>query len=84
MDDTTPDDLKRDRYANRRRMAWWSFLLIGAVGIPLLVFGLTSDERASRIGDMAMTISTLLGVWTAVITWYFGATTVTDNTELKQ
>jgi len=76
----TDHEVKYDRYRNRRRMAWISFLAIIFVGTSVLAFGLSADDRAARVDTMSFFIGTVFGVWVAVVTWYFGATTLTDAT----
>ena len=87
MDNTnkidTEDEVKYDRYHNRRMMAWISFIAIIAVGTAVLSFGLSSDERAARVDTMSFFIGTVFGVWIAVVTWYFGATTVNDSKGIR-
>lgn len=72
-----------DRYKNRRRMTWSSFILIVVVGSVLLSFGLIDDEKAQRINTLSFLIGTLFGVWTTIVIAYFGANAVTDVMEIK-
>ena len=76
------NDITKDRYVNRRKMAWRSFWLIVFVGLPIVVFGLFSDANAERVGTMNIFLGTIFGVWVAVILAYFGATTMTDRKEI--
>ncbi len=78
----TDKTIEKDRYVNRRKMAWWSFRLIVIVGLPIIVFGLWSDEQAARVGSLNLFLGTVFGVWVAVILAYFGATTFTDRKEI--
>lgn len=79
----TPEEVTYDRYYNRRMMAWTSFICIIVIGTALLIFGLSSDERASRVDTLSFFIGTVFGVWVAVVTWYFGATTVNDQKGIR-
>jgi hypothetical protein len=60
-------------------MAWWSFRLIFLVGIPLLAFGLYSDDNAARVESLSFLLGTLFGVWVSVVLAYFGATALADR-----
>lgn len=78
-----PPELVVDKYKNRRSMAWWSFRLIGLVGIPCAIFGLWSDGNAARLMTLSPFLTGLLGVWIGVVTLYFGSTTITDFKEIS-
>jgi len=85
VDDTAKNlEITEDRYKNRRKMAWLSFWLITVVGVPMLALGLFTENGASRIDAMSMFVGTIFGIWVAIITWYFGSTTVTDKAEIDR
>lgn len=77
------EEITKDRYVNRRKMAWRSFHLVVIVGIPIAIFGLLNNENAARVGTMNIFLGSLFGVWIAVILAYFGATTMTDRKEIE-
>jgi len=62
-------DTPRDRWKNRRKMAWAT--LIAALTYPLLILGTESDQ----LGAMAMPFYTFCG---AVMAAYFGFATQDD------
>lgn len=78
----TPEQ-NQDKYRNRRRMAWLSFGCVIVFGAGLLLFGLSSDERAQRVNDLSFLVGALLGVWTTVVGAYYGVTAITDNTQIR-
>lgn len=71
------------RFANRRRMAWLSFWLIGGLGIGLIVVGMASDSVVARIDKLSFIIGSLFGVWGGIVLAYFGASAYTDRNDLK-
>ena len=74
---------KRDRYRNRRRMAWLSFVCITVSFAALIAFGLSSDARAERISSLSFLLGSAYGLWTTIILAYYGVTTINDNTEIR-
>lgn len=71
------------RFANRRKMAWLSFWLIGALGVGLIGFGMASDAVVVRIDKLSFIIGSLFGVWGGIVLAYFGASAYTDKNDLK-
>lgn len=78
------DPFSKDRYVNRRKMAWWSFILLSVTGICLVVFGLFSDGHAQRIETLSFLIGTVTGLWVSIILAYFGTSAITDRAEIKE
>jgi uncharacterized membrane protein len=74
---------EKDRYVNRRKMAWISFGLMSVCGIVLIIYGITAEGRADRINAMSFFIGTIFGAWITIIMAYFGVTAVTDTVEIK-
>jgi len=74
---------EKDKYSNRRKMAWLSFAAIFFVGVAVISFGLSTDERAQRVETLDVFLGTVFGVWIAILLAYFGATTVTDYKEIS-
>lgn len=66
------------QFKNRRRMAWWSFIMLSVCGIGLIVFAMTSDEAAARVASSSWAYTTLFGVWTSIILAYFGANSIAE------
>lgn len=77
------EEINKDRYRNRRRMAWLSFACIFFVGVGLLLYGLFSEENAQRVEDLSFLVGSLLGVWTTVVAAYYGVTTINDREEIR-
>lgn len=77
------EDQKKDRYRNRRKMAWLSFVCITISFAALIWFGLTSDERAERVSSLSFLLGSAYGLWTTIILAYYGVTTINDNTEIR-
>jgi putative Mn2+ efflux pump MntP len=73
----------KDRFINRRRMAWISFTLLGVFGGWMVYAGLESDEVAKRIDTMSFIIGSLFGMWTTIVLAYFGISTMVDIKGLK-
>ncbi len=67
-----------NQFKNRRRMAWWSFVLMAIAGIGLLMFAMSSDEAAARVATSSWVFTTLFGVWISIILAYFGANSVAE------
>jgi hypothetical protein len=78
------DPFSKDRYVNRRKMAWWSFYLLSFTGVSLVIFGLFSDGHAQRIETLSFLIGTVTGLWVSIILAYFGSSVVTDRQEIKE
>jgi uncharacterized membrane protein len=72
-----------DRYKNRRRMAWLSFVFTSMLGAYLVDRGMQSDEAAARVNSLMGVIMAIVGVWGGIIGAYFGVTFGTDKLEIK-
>lgn len=79
----TIDPSSDPRFANRRRMAWLSFWLIGGLGVGLIMVGMASDSVVARIDKLSFIIGSLFGVWGGIVLAYFGASAYTDRNDLK-
>lgn len=78
----TPEDLRtKDRFVNRRKMAWRSFYAFSVLGTALVLLGLWDPDRVIAIWPQAMGI---MGLWGTVVAAYFGSAWSNDNTELKK
>lgn len=82
MTDLHPEYIK-DRYLNRRKMAWYSFYLFSGMGIFMCIFGVFFGYDAVIIA-MWMPISTTMGLWGAVVAGYFTVTYKVDKVEAQK
>lgn len=78
------EDNTKDRYKNRRRMAWLSFVFMSMTGIYALESGMSSDEMQNRVVGLLGLIMALFSVWGGIIGAYFGVTFGTDRMEISQ
>jgi len=65
---------EKDRWKNRRRMAWAS--LIGGLAFPLLILGTDSNQ----LGEIAMAFYIFVG---AVVGAYVGFATYDDKNRMR-
>lgn len=82
MTDLTAEQMK-DRFKNRRRMAWASFILMTLCGTVLVAVGVLFDGIAERINALSFLLGTIFGVWASVILSYFGASTFQQINDSK-
>lgn len=64
-----PEDL---RWAARRRMALWSFRIMGLLAFGLIQFGLFYPNGATILNQLSAFIFTLYGSFTSVVLGYMG------------
>lgn len=74
---------KKDRYQNRRRMAWISFTMICTLGPLMLLLGMFDESWSIRLDRMSFLTGTLFGVWAGIVLAYFGASAYTDTRGMK-
>ncbi len=77
-DDATIGVMELDKMRNRRAMAWISFALIVLINVPMLVFGMTSDDMATRVDKMSYLLTMQTSIFTSIVFVYFGVSTFTD------
>jgi uncharacterized membrane protein (DUF485 family) len=77
------DAQKADKFKNRRRLAWWSFVLLTVFGGGLILFGAYSSEGAENINAMSFLIGTVFGVWASIVLSYVGAATINQMNERR-
>jgi hypothetical protein len=73
----------KDRFRNRRWMAWGSFLLLAFFSGYMIFLGLGSDEIAKRIDTMSFIIGSVFGMWTTIVLTYYGIATAADIKGIK-
>jgi hypothetical protein len=72
---------RKDRFVNRRKMAWRSFYAFSALGSFLILLGLWRPGMVTGVWPQAMFV---LGLWASVVGAYFGVTYGTDQNEIKK
>lgn len=77
------DHQKADKFRNRRRFAWISFLFITLFGSGLIIYGVVSPDVAANISAMSFIIGTVFGVWASIVLSYVGAATLNQMNERK-
>lgn len=78
---TVEDDRTRDRFTNRRKMAWRSFYAFSVMGGILILLGLFNPGLITAIWPQAMFV---MGLWASIVAGYFGVTYGTDQNEIKR
>lgn len=74
------DHMKRDRFVNRRKMAWKSFYAFSTLGTFLVLLGLWKPLLVQGIWFQAMFV---MGLWASVVGAYFGVTYGTDTHDIR-
>lgn len=69
----------KDRYRNRRKMAWFSFYSFSGLGVGLILIGLVNSAIVHAIWPQAMFT---MGLWGSVVAGYFTVTWNTDKAEI--
>lgn len=75
-------NIERDRYTNRRKMAWRSFWILVLVFLPITVLAVLDESVAKNVTTVQFLITTMVGAFVGIIGFYFGATTMTDRAEV--
>jgi len=86
MDDNLSIDDHRikDRFVNRRKMAWRSFYAFSGMGIFLVLFGLLGGEgAAATVQAIWLQAAFIMGLWGSVVAAYMASAWSNDQTEIK-
>lgn len=74
---------KADKFRNRRRLAWISFVCITLFGGGLILYGVMDAEAAANISALSFLLGTVFGVWASITLSYVGAATINQMNERK-
>lgn len=77
------DEITKDRFENRRKMAWLSHHYFSVASGLMIVAGVFSEEARNGIIAMWVPIAFFLGLWASVVAGYMASAYSTDQTELK-
>lgn len=75
------EEKTRDRYVNRRKMAWRSFYAFSGMGTALVLLGLWRPDLVTGVWPQAMFV---MGLWGTVVAGYFTVTWNTDKAEVMR
>lgn len=78
-----PDTIEKDRYKNRRAMAWRAFYIVWIQGALVGIYAGWSTENAQIVATMQAFIFAYFGMFISIVLTYFGVTTVTDYKEIS-
>lgn len=67
------DTLFEQRFKHRRQIAKYSFAFMSATLVTVIVYALTSDEAATRVGNIQWLIGTATGLWSTLTLGYYAA-----------
>ena len=81
MSDHLNQDQKDDKFRNRRRLAWLSFIFIVLFGGGLIIMGVMDAEKATNIEALSFLIGTVFGVCASIVLSYVGAATIEQVNE---
>lgn len=70
---STPAARNKDRFHNRRRMAWQAWIFIITVGAVLTLFGIMSDDVAARIEKFWPAVASFVATPGLVVLAYYGS-----------
>lgn len=66
------DDAELERrFRYRRRVATWSFALMSAMFVCLIIVALQSETAVDRISRIQWLIGTASGLWSSIVLGYF-------------
>ena len=74
---------KADKFRNRRRLAWLSFVLLTVFGGGLITYGVQDAAVATNISALSFLIGTVFGVWASIVLSYVGAATINQMNECR-
>lgn len=74
-------DRIRDRFVNRRKMAWRSLYAFSGMGSFLVGYGLLVD--AATVQAVWMQAAFIMGLWGSVVAAYMASAWSNDQTEIK-